>query len=75
MIALTVAAWVAGGLVFAHGFLTNSTASPAVPANSRALIGDLLRLRSAAGVALILFITVWPAVFIGAHLSKVVGSR
>lgn len=75
MIALTIAAWVAGGAVFAHAAIANPAASPVITANSRAFVDDLFRLRPAALVAMILFVAVWPAVFVGAHIGKLVGSR
>lgn len=70
MIGLTIAAWAGGGALFAHSVLTNPAARPVLAANSRALIDDLVRLRSAALVALVLFIAVWPVVFVGAHIAK-----
>lgn len=64
------ALWGGGGLIFAHGILTNREARPSVAANSRAVLDDLLRLRPAALVALALFLAVWPALWIGAHLGS-----
>jgi len=75
MIALTIAAWVTGGVLFAHAAITSPPASPVIAANSRALMDDLFRLRPAALVAMILFGAVWPAVFVGAHIGKLVGRR
>lgn len=74
MIALTLAAWVAGGLLFAHAAITNPAASPVVAANSRVLVDDLFRLHPAALVALVLFVAVWPAVFVGAHVGRFAGA-
>ena len=49
MILSAGAAWVGGGLVFLQGICSNL--GPAVTANSRAVVGDLLLLRPAALVA------------------------
>ncbi|AMX93255.1 hypothetical protein EOA22_08655 [Mesorhizobium sp. M7A.F.Ca.US.014.04.1.1] len=64
------ALWVAGGVLFLQGIVTNRDASPAVAANSRAVVDDLLRLRPAALVAAALFLVAWPAIWIGAHIVR-----
>ncbi|MDG4882441.1 hypothetical protein [Mesorhizobium sp. WSM4884] len=67
---LAGALWVGGGLLFIQGIVTNRDASPAVAANSRAVVEDLHRGRPAALVAAVLFLAVWPAVWIGAHVVR-----
>lgn len=64
------AAWVGGGLFFIHGIVTNPSASQGTAAKSRTVVGDLFRLRPAALVAAALFLAVWPAVWIGAHIVR-----
>ncbi|MBZ9737381.1 hypothetical protein LB534_00065 [Mesorhizobium sp. CA18] len=70
MILLAGALWVGGGLLFIQGIVTNCDAGPAVSANSRAVVEDLRRGRPAALVAAALFLAVWPAVWVGAHLVR-----
>ncbi|TIN98511.1 MAG: hypothetical protein E5Y06_00785 [Mesorhizobium sp.] len=62
--------WVGGGGLFIQGALTNPDASPSVATNSRNMLDDLVRVRPAALVAAVLFLAVWPAVWIGAHLVR-----
>lgn len=62
--------WVGGGALFIQGALTNPDASPSVAANGRNMLDDLVRLRPPALVAAMLFVLVWPAVWIGAHLGS-----
>jgi hypothetical protein len=64
------ALWVAGGVLFIQTIITNPNASRVVAANSRAVVDDLIRLQPAALVAAMLFLLVWPAVWIGAHLGS-----
>ena len=68
MILPVAALWVAGGALFLQGIIANRDASPAVAANRSAVIDDLIRLRPAALVAAVLFLMVWPAVWIAAHI-------
>lgn len=63
-----VSLWAAGGVLFLQTIITNPQASRAVAANSGAVVDDLLRLRPAALVAAVLFLGVWPAVWITAHI-------
>ncbi|TPL55416.1 hypothetical protein FJ942_17065 [Mesorhizobium sp. B2-4-2] len=63
-----VALWLAGGVLFLQAIITNPNANRAVAANSRAVVDDLLRLRPAALVTAMLFLVVWPAVWIAAHI-------
>ncbi|WP_322414505.1 hypothetical protein [Mesorhizobium huakuii] len=65
-----VALWVAGGILFIGTIIANPNAKHAVAANSRAVVDDLVRFRPAALVAAALFLMVWPAVWIGAHLVR-----
>ena len=76
MTAISVAGlWVTGGALFIHGAVTNPHASPGVTESSRGALDGLIRFELAALVALALFVAVWPAVFIGAHLGKMRGGR
>ncbi|RWX60497.1 hypothetical protein EN780_31875 [Mesorhizobium sp. M4B.F.Ca.ET.089.01.1.1] len=68
VILLASAAWVGGGLFFLQGICTNR--GPALTTNSRAVVADLLRFRPAALVAAALFLAVWPAIWVGAHLAR-----
>ncbi len=70
MILPIAALWVAGGVFFLQGIVSNRDASPAIAANSHAVVEDLRRGRPAACVAAALFLAVWPAVWIGAHLMR-----
>ncbi|WJI36449.1 MULTISPECIES: hypothetical protein [Mesorhizobium] len=67
---LVAGVWVGGGALFIHGIVTNPNASQGTAANSRAVIGDLLRLRPAALVAAVMFLGVWPAIWVGANLVR-----
>ncbi|KQZ99490.1 hypothetical protein ASD64_14175 [Mesorhizobium sp. Root157] len=63
-----VLAWVSGGLFFIR---SATTAAP--NSNSDAFLSGLRRAEPAAVVALVFFMAVWPAVWIGAHVRKLVG--
>ncbi|MFB9984354.1 hypothetical protein ACFSQQ_16500 [Mesorhizobium kowhaii] len=65
LIVLAGSLWVAGGGLFLQGIFANRNA-----AGSRAVLDDLVRLRPAALVAAALFLAVWPAVWIAAHLGS-----
>ncbi|TPK49609.1 hypothetical protein FJ492_00490 [Mesorhizobium sp. B2-5-4] len=67
---LAGALWVGGGLLFLQGIVANRDPSPAVGANSRAVVEDLRRGRPAALVAAVLFIAVWPFIWAGAHVVR-----
>ncbi|ESY65103.1 hypothetical protein X743_29790 [Mesorhizobium sp. LNHC252B00] len=63
-----VVLWLVGGVLFLQTIIANVNASRDVAANTRALVDDLIRLRPAALVAAVLFLVVWPAVWIAAHI-------
>jgi len=70
LIVLVVVLWGGGGALFIEAIMTNPNASRTVAANSRAVVDDIARLRPAALVAAAMFLMVWPAVWIGAHLVR-----
>jgi len=67
---MIAALWMSGGVVFMHGALNNPHASSDVAETSRDLLDRLIRREPSALTALALFIAVWPALFVCAHLRK-----
>jgi hypothetical protein len=70
LIGLAAVLWVSGGALFLSGMVNNPHASPSVAETSRDMLHGLARCEPASLVAIALFIAVWPAVFLGAQVSK-----